>query len=211
MNPFLKTVSVFALVGALMPFTSLSGSQIVNEADPITTIQQAAGNILNMLEENRTEFEAHPDLLRDLVRSDFMPLIDIVYSARLILGKAGRGLSPEQLQDFADALSNVLLNRYSDGLLHFRSPDQLEVLPLKGRNTDKLTRVRTRIKLENGGYAPVDYAFHKTDTGWKAFDVTVEGISYVITLRNQIVPKVEAEGIEKVTADIAQGNVALND
>ena len=101
----------------------------------------------------------------------------------------------------------MLINRYSDGLLEFRSDEQIEVLPMKGNNTDKLTRVRTRIKLESGSYAPVDYAFRKTEQGWKAFDVTVEGISYVITFRNQISPRVDADGIDKVTADIMAGNV----
>jgi phospholipid transport system substrate-binding protein len=87
----------------------------------------------------------------------------------------------------------------------------VQVLPMKGKNNDKLTRVRTRIKLENGGYAPVDYAFRKTEEGWRAFDVTVEGISYVITFRNQIGPRVDAEGIDKVTADIVAGNIKIDD
>jgi phospholipid transport system substrate-binding protein len=108
-------------------------------------------------------------------------------------------------------MSHVLIDRYADGLLEFRSNEQLEVMPMKGDNNEKLTRVRTRVKLQNGGYAPVDYAFHMTPSGWKAFDVTVEGISYVITYRNQIVPRVEADGIDKVTADILAGNVPLNE
>jgi len=103
------------------------------------------------------------------------------------------------------------VNRYADGLLEFRSDKQVEVLPLKGNNTDKLTRVRTRIALENGGFTPVDYAFRKTDVGWKAFDVTVEGISYIITFRNQIAPRVEADGIDKVTEEILSGSIQLSD
>ena len=82
---------------------------------------------------------------------------------------------------------------------------------MKGKSTEKLTRVRTRIKLENGGYAPVDYAFRKTELGWKAFDVTVEGISYVITFRNQISPRVTADGIDKVTEEILAGNIKVNE
>ena len=140
-----------------------------------------------------------------------MPLIDLNYSSRLILGKSGRGVSSEQLSDFSEAMSNVLINRYADGLLLFRSNEQFEVLPMKGKNTEKLTRVRTRIRLASGSFAPVDYAFHKTEEGWKAFDVTVEGISYVLTFRNQISPRVEADGIDKVTADIIAGNVSLNE
>ena len=71
--------------------------------------------------------------------------------------------------------------------------------------------MRTRIKLDSGSYAPVDYAFRKTDQGWKAFDVTVEGISYVLTFRNQIAPRVDADGIDKVTADINAGNVSIDE
>jgi len=180
-------------------------------ADPASIVKEAAGNILHIMESRRAEFTADPILLRDVVRQDLLPLIDLQHSARLILGKTVRTISPQQLDAFSEAMSTVLINRYADGLLEFRSDEQLEVMPMKGSNTDKLSRVRTRVKLEKGGYAPVDYAFHMTPQGWKAFDVTVEGISYVITYRNQIVPRVEADGIDKVTADILAGNVQLND
>jgi phospholipid transport system substrate-binding protein len=182
-----------------------------DERDPLTIIEQTTTQILQALDSRREEFTADPQLLRDVVREDLLPLIDLDYSARLILGKAGRGVSPEQLGAFSEAMSGVLINRYADGLIEFRSDEQIEVLPMKGNNTDKLTRVRTRIKLDNGGYAPVDYSFRKTEQGWKAFDVTVEGISYVITFRNQIAPRVEAEGIEKVTRDILAGNLKIDE
>jgi phospholipid transport system substrate-binding protein len=177
----------------------------------VQIIKETTTHILQTLDSRREEFTADPQLLRDVVRDDLLPLIDLDYSARLILGKAGRGVSPEQLGAFSEAMSSVLINRYADGLIEFRSDEQLEVLPMKGKNTDKLTRVRTRIKLENGGFAPVDYSFRMTEQGWKAFDVMVEGISYVITFRNQISPRVEAEGIDKVTADIVAGNVKIDE
>ena len=70
----------------------------------------------------------HPELLRAIVRDDLMPLIDLEYSARLILGKAGRGVSPEELKAFSEAMSSILINRYSDGLLAFRSDEQVEAI-----------------------------------------------------------------------------------
>lgn len=182
-----------------------------DERDPLTIIEETTTQILQTLNDQREEFEANPDQLRALVRKDLLPLMDLDYSSRLILGRAGRSASEEQLSAFSDAMSDVLINRYSDGLLEFHSHEQLEVLPMKGESSDKLTRVRTRIKLENGGYAPVDYSFRKTGQGWKAFDVTVEGISYVITFRNQIGPRVEAEGLDKVTADIRAGNLRIEE
>ncbi|HET6565048.1 MAG TPA: ABC transporter substrate-binding protein [Xanthomonadales bacterium] len=197
----------------LLSFASLavSASLWANTGDPVSIVKQTAADILADLNANRDAYTADPEQLRAVVRKDLLPLLDLEYSARLILGKAARSASEEQVQAFSEAMSNVLINRYADGLLQFRSSDQLEVMPLKGDNSEKNTRVRTRIKLDNGGHAPVDYAFRKTDEGWKAFDVTVEGISYVITFRNQIGPRVEADGIDKVTADILAGNVVIKD
>lgn len=186
-------------------------ANVVDDRDPPTIIKETTSQILGALNERRDEFTADPTQLRTIVRNDLLPLLDLEYSARLILGRAGRDVTPDQLDAFSEAMSNVLVNRYSDGLLEFRSDNQVEVLPMKGKNTEKLTRVRTRIKLENGGFAPVDYAFRKTENGWKAFDVTVEGISYIITFRNQISPQVAAEGIEKVTADIQAGNIKIDE
>lgn len=211
MNRLCQTVGIFTVTLMLSCGVLSADSLAAAGSDPVSIVKQTAGTILETLDGRRAEFEAQPELLREVVRSDLLPLIDLDYSARLILGKAGRGISEQQLKAFSDAMSHVLINRYSDGLLEFRSNEQLEVMPMKGRNTEKLTRVRTRVKLQNGGFAPVDYAFHKTHDGWKAFDVTVEGISYVITFRNQIVPRVEADGIDKVTADILAGNVQLNE
>ena len=198
---------IFSLL-ALLACVSAS-AQEADTRDPVTIIEETTAHILTNLDARRDEFTEKPALLRDLVNNDLLPLIDTEYSARLILGPAGRGVEPQQLSDFADAMSSVLLNRYADGLINFRSGEQIEVLPMKGNNTEKMTRVRTRLKLEKGGFVPIDYAFRKTPSGWKAFDVTVEGISYVITFRNQISPQVKQNGIEKVTEDIRTGNIKL--
>lgn len=202
MNKILATILLFLLAGTTNPL-------LADDREPIQIVKEATENILRALDTQREELTANPALLKELVNDDLLPLIDLEYSARLILGKAGRGVEQEQLDAFARAMSDILLTRYADGLLNFRSDEQVEVLPMKGKNTEKLSRVRTRIKLENGGFVPIDYAFRKTDKGWKAFDVTVEGISYVITFRNQIAPRVTADGIEKVTADIRAGNISL--
>lgn len=203
----LRTVNFLSL----LLLSGVAWADLTGERTPLTIVRDTTSHTLQILDSRREEFVADPEQLRAVVRKDLLPLIDIQYSARLILGKAGRGVSTEQLATFSEAMSNILVNRYADGLLQFRSNEQIEVLPMKGKNNDKLTRVRTRIKLENGGFAPVDYAFHRTADGWKVFDVTVEGISYVITFRNQIAPRVEADGIDQVTADIMAGNVKIDD
>ena len=179
--------------------------------EPVSLVESITGKIFADVTENLDEYTANPELLDELVRRDLMPLLDIKYAARLILGRAGRGLGKEKIGEFADCMSNLLVTRYSKGLLHFSSNIKLNVLPQRGDLNEKLTRVRTRVTLADGGEAPVDYAFHKTPEGWKAFDVVVEGISYVTTYRNQIMPEVKANGIDSVIERLNTGQMQLTE
>lgn len=181
------------------------------QANPEEVIREVAGTLLSKIEDNKEEYRSNPALLEDLVRSDLLPAMDVKYSARLILGRAGRDATDAQITAFADAMSNVLIERYASGMLEYRSREQLEVMPLRGELNDRATRVRTRVRTLNGAYIPVDYMFRITDSGWKAFDVIVEGISYVTTYRNQIMPQVEQSGIEAITQRLARGELELKD
>lgn len=191
--------------------SSLYAVPVADTRAPDVIVEEATQYILNSLDERYEEFTRHPERLNELVNNDMLPLIDTEYSARLILGRAGRDATPQQISDFAAAMSDSLLNRYTEGLLEIQTKQNVEVLPLKGKNTEKLTRVRTRLTLDTGSQVPIDFAFRKTDLGWKAFDITIEGISYVMTYRNQISHRVMEEGIDKVTADIRAGNIELEE
>jgi phospholipid transport system substrate-binding protein len=197
------------LVLALASFFSSNLIAQTQADDPVSLVESITGNIFADVTENLEEYTANPEALKDLVRTDLMPLLDINYSARLILGRAGRGIEKEKIEEFANSMSNLLIDRYSKGLLQFSSQIKLRVLPQRGELNEKLTRVRTRVTLPSGGEAPVDYAFRKTPQGWKAFDVVVEGISYVTTYRNQIMPEVKANGIDSVIARLNSGQLEL--
>lgn len=207
----LATTLAMVLTASLAFQPGSVSAQTENADNPAAMVEATSGRILNELNRNRARFDAHPEELRELIRRELLGRFDLDYSARLVLGRHSRGASPEQIEAFAQAMSELLIDRYADGLLRFDSKEQLQVLPIRGEIKDRLTRVRTRIVLDNGAKVPVDYALHKTDTGWQAFDVTVEGISYVATYRNQIGPQVQAEGLEAVTRKLESGEIELED
>ncbi len=145
------------------------------EADnPVFLVESITGKILSDVTNNLEEYTENPEALKDLVHRDLMPLLDINYSARLILGRAGRGIEKEKIEEFATSMSNLLIDRYAMALLQFSSKIKLQVLPQRGDLNEKLTRVKTRVTLPNGSEAPVDYVFRKTPDGWKAFDVVLK-------------------------------------
>ncbi len=190
-----------------------TGSAIANEQldDPSALFRDKSTAIVNKLNARRNEIRANPRIAEEIVRSDLLPLMDIEYSARLILGREARSATPEQLEAFAIAMSNQLINRFASGLLQFRSREQVEVLDLKGKINARATKVKTRWRLDSGGYALVDYVVRMTDDGWKVFDVVVEGISYIISFQGQIRQEVRAVGLDAVIERLTSGDLDLAD
>jgi phospholipid transport system substrate-binding protein len=72
------------------------------------------------------------------------------------------------------------------------------VLPYKGDPNEQNATVRTTIKRDNGTQIPVNYSLHKTPDGWKAWDVTIEGVSYVRSFRTDFGTEIDQKGIDSV-------------
>lgn len=198
------------LISIFCMFLNTSHADLKTD-DPVTLVNDITGFIFSEVGDNLESYRNDHEALKKLVREDLMPLLDVTYTARLILGRAGKGIEKEKIDKFATLMSEMLVDRYSGGLLHFSSEIKLKVMPQRGELNNKITRVRTRVSLPNGAVAPVDYAFRKTPNGWKAFDVIVEGISYVTTYRNQIMPDVQANGIDSVIERLSKGELDLKD
>jgi phospholipid transport system substrate-binding protein len=47
---------------------------------------------------------------------------------------------------------------------------------------------------------------HKTDKGWKIYDIVVEGVSLVLTYRSEFDAVVKQEGIDALIRRLAQKN-----
>ena len=71
----------------------------------------------------------------------------------------------------------------------------MKVLPFRGDLASGQAIVRTEVKRSNGQRVPVNYTLRATPAGWKAWDVTIEGISYVRNFRNDVGAEVDQTGL----------------
>ncbi|NBB92369.1 MAG: ABC transporter substrate-binding protein [Gammaproteobacteria bacterium] len=188
----------------------LSAASAIAASDPVSVMQSTTDELARTIDENRASYREDTKALRRDVKAILMPTIDRVYSARLVLGRHGRGKSREQIEAFAEALSNQLLNRYATALLDYDLGDRVDILPLAGDNTERQTVVRTRVRLDNGERAPVDYVMRKNESAWQVFDVIVEGISYVATFRSQIDQEIRQSSFEDVLDRLESGQYEVS-
>jgi len=72
------------------------------------------------------------------------------------------------------------------------------VLPTKVADTDERATVRTEIKRSNGTKVGVNYSLRKVNGEWKAWDVVIDGISYVKSYREDYGAEVQQKGLDAV-------------
>ena len=205
----LATAIAFGTVAAVPVFAQAAATAPAQQA-PVQIVQSIADQLASAIEGHRDELKKNQEKLIGVIDDVFLPHFDIDYASILVLGQHARTTSPAQRERFAKAFYNSITHRYAEGLLNY-TRGRVKVLPFNGDLNDKRTVVRTQVVLDDGKLVAIDYAFRKgRDGGWKAYDVIIEGISYVTNYRNQVDAEIRKVGIEQLITNLeTQGSKAL--
>jgi phospholipid transport system substrate-binding protein len=167
--------------------------------NPNALIEKVAQDLLRDLDANRENYRKDSKGVRVLVDKHLLPHFDTEYAGRLVLARHWKTATAEQRQRFIDAFYQSMLQNYGEALLEF-TPDRLNVLPFRGEPSAKTATVRTEVRRDNGERVPVNYSMRRTAQGWKAWDVTIEGISYIRSFRTDFGSEIQQKGLEAVIA-----------
>jgi phospholipid transport system substrate-binding protein len=191
-----------ALPGIARPATAATGAAdngsaaaIVDNSDPGRLIATAAAAMLRDLDARRAEYRKEPAKVEQLVDRVLLPYFDTDYAARLVLGRHWNSASAEQRKRFVDGFYQSLLRSYGGALADFTG-DRLKVFPYKGEPAAANATVRTQVRKSDGTMVAVNYSLRRTPQGWKAWDVVIEGISYVKSFRDDFGAEVEQRGLD---------------
>ena len=206
------TVAFAALSSSALPAQSASPSAATatTQQTPLQVVQTIVEQLGNAIDGHREELKQNQEKLIKVIDGVFLPHFDIDYASILVLGQHARDTPPAQRERFAKAFYNSITHRYAEGLLNY-TRGSVKVLPFSGDLNDKRTIVRTQVVLDDGKLVSVDYAFRKSRNGdWKAYDVIIEGISYITNYRNQVDAEIRKVGIEQLIGNLeTQGAKAL--
>src|SRR5215831_2526934 len=186
------------------PATNPTAPSAAAEKGPSEVVEAAAEGMLHALDKDRAAFKRDPAKVGELVNTYLLPHWDTEYSARLVLGKYWRTATPEQRQRFIDAFYHSLLSNYGTALAEFTA-DRLKIYPTNVDPAKPIATVRTEVKRDNGDRVSVNYYMHRTPQGWKAWDVVIDGISYVNSYRTDFGEQIEQQGIDSVIKRLQAG------
>jgi phospholipid transport system substrate-binding protein len=206
----LATAIVFGSVVAVPVFAQNAAAPASAQQSPVQVVQAISDELSKAIEGHQQELKNNHEKLIGVIDSVFLPHFDIDYASILVLGQHAREATPEQRARFAKAFYNSITHRYAEGLLDY-TRGRVKVLPFSGDLNDKRTIVRSQVTLDDGKTVAVDYAFRKDHDGnWKAYDVIIEGISYITNYRNQVDSEIRKVGMDKLITNLeTQGDKAL--
>jgi phospholipid transport system substrate-binding protein len=205
-NKVLAFASVFLAMLASLPALSLlampthaASATEASPSGPQELITDVSARLFAALGSSRAALRKNPEAINPIVDQILLPHFDAEYATQLVLARHWSDASAEQRQRFIEAFHSALLRTYGSALTNVTA-DRMKVLPYRGAPDADQATVHTEVTRDSGDVVHVDYRLRKTPEGWKAFDVIIEGISYVRSYRTDLDSEIAAKGLDAVIA-----------
>ena len=174
---------------------------------PDQLVKSVTDELRAEIAEHQAEYKAEPDKLSALIDEKVVPPFDVPRISRLVLGLHGRGASAEQIERFGNAFKNMLFRSYATALVDYHDSVKIEWKPLRLADDATRATVQSTLIRKDAPAVPVGFVMHKTDSGGKVFDITVENISLVNNFRAQLNGEISKNGLDAVIQKLEGGEI----
>ncbi len=183
---------------ALLLLLLTSGAALAR-AEPVPPdqlLRERAQQVMAELKAGGEALRSDEQKVYALANRLIFPLIDFEAMGKLTLGKHWRRATPEQRRAFIDAYKKLLVRTYTKSLRQYANQDII-FLPEKTRIRGKYATVYSEFVPGNGQpNISVVYSLRLKDGQWKAYDVTIDGLSLVKNYRTSFSREIADKGLD---------------
>ena len=199
MRIYILVVQFFFL---LMLASTASSSQ-----SPLELVRDTSTRMLVMLREEKTTIEKNPAMLHEMVANNVLTHFDFELMGRWTLGKYWRNANVQQREEFAKEFRDLLVRSYGSALVAYTDAE-IVYLPFRMKENETRVKVHTELSRPNDNSVKITYSLHSTTSGWKVYDVEIEGVSLVTNYRSSFMRKVRKDGLDQLIHQLAANNKA---
>ena len=190
---------IVLFIAALVPALAFA------QEAPDTLVKRVTDEVLAIIRADKELQSGNSRKVAELADAKVLPHFDFERMTRLAVGRSWQQANDAQKQALVKEFRTMLVRTYSTSLTAYRN-QTIEVKPLKMAAADKEATVRTAVVQQGGPQIPIDYAMEKTDSGWKVYDVVIDGASLVTTYRGTFNDQVQRGGIDGLVKSLADRN-----
>lgn len=175
------------------------------EAGPDQLVQKVTEEVLAAIKADRQLAAGDKQKALKLAEEKVIPHVDFEESTRLAVGRAWQQATPEQRRKLVEEFRRMLVRTYSNAIESYQG-QTLKVLPSRGKPGGDDATVRAQFIRAGGQPLPLEFQARKTDQGWKIYDISVEGVSLVLTYRSEFDAVTKQGGIDALIKRLAEKN-----
>ena len=192
------------LMIALLAIAPLAANAAADQTNPYKLMNEAAEKTFTRLKNEQPKIKQDPNYLREVVRQELMPYVQIKYAGALVLGRYYRDATPAQRDAYFAAFGDYLAQAYGQALALYNG-QTYQTQPEQPIGDANIVAIRVTI-IDPNGRPPVrlDFQWRKnSQTGnWQAYDMVAEGISMITTKQNEWGDLLRTKGIDGLTAQL---------
>ena len=175
-------------------FPALTLAQTPDPA-PDLLIKNVTNEVLQIIRSDKEIQSGSSKKVIDLIETKVLPHFNFMHMTQLAVGRDWKNASAAQQKQLSDEFHILLVRTYAKALTEYKN-QSIEFKPFKMNAGDSDVKVRTQVTQAGAKPIPLDYFLEKLPTGWKVYDIEVDGISLVINYRESFGAEVRNGGID---------------
>lgn len=192
------------LMLAMLVIAPVAANAAADQTNPYQLMNEAAGKTFTRLKSEQPKIKQDPDYLRQIVREELLPYVQIKYAGALVLGRYYKDATPAQRDAYFKAFGDYLAQAYGQALALYNG-QTYQIAPEQSYADKTIIAIRVTI-VDPNGRPPVrlDFQWRKNSrTGdWQAYDMIAEGVSMITTKQNEWSDTLRQKGIDGLTEQL---------
>lgn len=192
---------LIAFLAALLPALAMA------QEAPDALVKRIADEVVAIVKSDKDLQAGNSRKVVELAEQKVLPHFDFMRMTRLAVGRNWAQASEAQKEQLTREFRTLLVRTYSTSLSQYRN-QTIEVKPSRIAAQDTEATVRTAVIQQGGPPIPIDYSMEKTASGWKVYDVVIDGASLVTTYRGSFNDQIQKGGIDGLIKTLQARNGA---
>ena len=193
-----------ACAGALIAASAAVASAAA-PVPPDEVVKETTSRLQKEINAREKEFRANPEKLYAFVDDVVVPRFDTRYITQLILARHWRTATEQQRARFEVAFKNMLVHSYANALVEYHDSVKAEWQPLRMAPDSKDVTVQSKLLRQNGQPLPIGFAMRLKDGQWKVYDIVIENLSLITSVRSQVNSEIKRAGLDALIAKLEAG------
>jgi phospholipid transport system substrate-binding protein len=178
---------------------------LAQDVAPDALLKAVTLEVISIIRQDKDIQAGNSTKVAAVVETKILPLFDFTRMTQLAVARNWRLATPEQQKALTTEFKTLLVRTYSTALSSYRD-QAIDFKPLRAAPGDTEVTVRSMVKQPGMEALNMDYDMEKIATGWKVYDIKIDGISLITTYRETFAGKVREGGVDGLIKSLADKN-----